>query len=82
MDFKAFGKVVNEVEYALEDAIDFWVLMASFPPSFNDSIVISVNNEEAAKLRERGESEDEELKAHCLCPTNVLFTILSLPARN
>jgi len=82
VDFKAFRKVVNKVKYALEDAIDFWVPMVSFPPSFNDSIVISMNDEEATKLRERGESEDEELKAHCLCPTNVSFTILSLPAQN
>jgi hypothetical protein len=65
-----------------EYTIDGSVTVPEFPPSFDNTCVVAMDEEVAAKARDRGESIDEELKANGFCPSDVTFAIEGLPARD
>lgn len=68
-------KLVDLPEYN----VDFCVLVMVLPPPFNNSGIISVGEDAAARARQSGESVYEKLKAHCLCPSDVSFPMECFP---
>jgi hypothetical protein len=70
---------VYEILDSSKNDVDFGVSMPIFPPSFDNSCVISMDEETAARVRLSGESIYEELEPHCLCPSDVSFTIEGFP---
>ncbi|KIK91075.1 hypothetical protein PAXRUDRAFT_13982 [Paxillus rubicundulus Ve08.2h10] len=65
-----------------EDTIDFRVAAASVPPSFNNTGVVTMNNDMGSHIEENRESADEELKSDGFGPGNVSVALESFPSRD
>jgi hypothetical protein len=70
--------LVNSSEYK----VDLFVAAPPFPPSFNNSHVVSVDREVVAELWESSEGPNEKFKANGFCPSDVPLSILCLPTRD
>jgi len=80
MDCETSGYKVGELMDAPKNSIDFVVAAASFPPSLDNSSVVSIDCEKAAQSREVGEGPDEEFEANSFGPGNISLAIEGVPA--
>lgn len=56
-----------------EHSIDSFVFVTSFPPSFNNTGVVTVNDDVVPNARESGEGIDQQFKTNGFCPGDILF---------
>jgi hypothetical protein len=66
----------------LEDLVDMFVVTAIIPPSFDDDVIVAEELKVALSATIPGDCVYEQLKGHCLCPSDVTDTFEGLPARN
>jgi hypothetical protein len=70
------SKIVNVSLDALEDVVDWLVVMSSLTPASQDRLVVTPKAElEVGAVKS---VEGKELNANCLCPLNVM--LLTLPS--
>jgi hypothetical protein len=71
---------VDKIVDPLKNSIDLLILVFSLPPSFDNARVVSMDEDMAANIRERGKSVYEELESDCFHPSNIPLAIARLPA--
>jgi len=62
----------QDVMDSSEDEICVFVAASTFPPAFNNSLIVAKYSEVFSGAAERGESADKKLEANSFCPSNVL----------
>lgn len=55
----------------LEDLVDLSVAAAIVSPALDDDLIVPVDKDLRAVREEVIKGDEEEFKAHCLCPGNV-----------
>ena len=74
-----WAQVVVEV---FENAVDMLVVAVVVPPSLNDHVVVTRNFKVSASATSPSDCIDEQLKANCFRPCNVVDTVDSFPSRD
>jgi hypothetical protein len=74
------GVDANECMKLFEDFINSVISAPAVPPSFDNTLVVTVDGEMAACCASTVEVTDKTFKAKSLCPANILLTMECLPA--
>jgi hypothetical protein len=62
-----FGNVMD----TLEDGIDLWVATTSLPPSFNDSLVVTIDLDSLGPSIEFRKGSNKKFKSNSFCPADI-----------